>query len=196
MIKHLKKSWIQKIILIIFGLGLFYILMPGSSSIDDFPPLPDSTKSELEGDTIQNPNIVAYFSDFRRDFITSYYCQYFAKLNLFIGFIPPIKINHPPEKAYQYIRDQQESTFLEEYVYPLRGAIFVNGYEPLVENTMYKRADGYVGNHIWYQEVPYNSKTTLRFYPTNIFQRLFIYFAIWGVCFCLYKLLVKILKEY
>ena len=53
-----------KIVLIVSSLLLLiYMLLPGADSITDFPALPDSIKSNLEGDTIQVPNVSAYFSN-------------------------------------------------------------------------------------------------------------------------------------
>ena len=59
----------RKFLGVIFLLGLVYLLVPGPSKIEDFPPLPTSTKSALEGDTIQNPNIAAYYSNFRSNIL-------------------------------------------------------------------------------------------------------------------------------
>ena len=160
-------------LILFFTIGLIYLVLPGASSINDFPPLPAGVKSDLDGDTWQNPNLVAYFSDHRRQFVTDFYKHIFAKKLIGIS-LPLIVLNHPPEAAYKYIRDQQESTFLEEYVFPLRESFFVNGYEPEIENQILRRKADFVGNHIYFKEQPYNGKTTLRFYPTSIISRIFI----------------------
>ncbi len=187
---------LKKIIYLVFFAGLIYILLPGAYSIDNFPSLPGSVKSQLEGDTIQNPNIAAYFSDFRRDFITKYYKEHFSKTLLPFISLPVITLNHPPEAAYRYVRDQQESTFLEEYIFPLREQIYVNGYEPKVENDMYnKQYRSLIGDKIGYEDKYFNSKTTLRFYPSNIFVRTFVYITIWVLSIFLFRLYVKTFKE-
>ncbi len=188
----------MKIFLVgLFVLGLVYILLPGPTSINDFPPLPNSVKSDLDGDTWQNPNLVAYFSDFQRKDITQFYKNFFSSSFLFGRIIPPIRLNRPPEEAYQYIRDQQESTFLEEYLYPLKGSIYVNGYEPLVENSMQNRVAivGFVGNHIWFKENPYNSKTTLRYYPVRRSVSLLVYLGIWIAALALWKVFRRSLRD-
>lgn len=187
----------RKILLGLFIIGLIYILLPEPSSIDDFPPLPNSVKSDLDGDTWQNPNLAAYFSDYRRDFITKFYRNNLTNQFLLGWLISPVSLNHPPEKAYQYIRDQQESTFLEEYTYPLRGSIFVNGYEPLTENRMNnkEKEGGFVGNHIYFKQNPYNSKATLRYYPSPLLVRVTVYLVIWSFSILLWKLYVKSVKE-
>ena len=169
---------IKIIIIIIFILGLAYILSPGPSSIEDFVQLPDSLKSNEPGDTYQLPDIAAYFSDFDRKGITSFYKNVYQSLHFF-GFFPPIKLNHPPEYARQVIRNEQVSTFLEEYVYPFRGSLFVNGYEPFVENEMKKKNHNFVGDHLHIQGRYFISKTTLRFYPADFFGRVVVYLGIW-----------------
>ncbi len=184
----------KKILLwVVFTLGLIYLILPGPGKIEDFAPIPDSTKSNLDGDTWQNPNLVAYFSDFKREEITNFYKNQLSGKYFFGGLIAPIRLNHPPEAAYTYIRDQQESTFLEEYIYPFRESLYVNGYEPEVENIMFKKPSNFVGSHVWYDEVPYNSKTTLRFYPSNPVSRVMIYLGIWAAAVALFRLYRKAL---
>ncbi len=186
----------RKIVLIIFILGLIYVGLPGAQTINDFPGLSPSTKSNLPGDTWQNPNIAAYFSDYRREDITNYYKEIFSKKILWGIPLPIISLNHPPEMAYQYVRDQQESTFLEEYVFPMRESIFVNGYDPKIENDRYHDRDrSFIGDHTQYKKVFYNTKTTLRFYPSNIFLRILVYLGIWVAIFGIKEVLVKLIKQ-
>lgn len=192
---------IRKCLIILFFLGLIYVTLPGPSAIDNFPALPNSKKSDLSGDTVQNPNIAAFYSDFQRNDITKFYKNAFQKLQLVGLVLPSFMLNHPPELAYIYIRDQQESTFLEEYYYPLRESFFTNGYEPTIENIIFKRNAGYAGNHIvvknkgMVREVLYDSKTTIRYYPTNPLARIMVYLGIWIFAFYLYKLFKKAWKE-
>lgn len=179
----------NKILFVIFLLGFFYLLIPGASSIDDFPPLQGSTKSSLEGDTIQNPNIAAYFSHFRRDYITNFYKDFFSGTLIPLVRLPVISINRQPEEAFKFIRDQQESTFLEEYVFPMRESFYVNGYDAKLANDMFhKGARSFIGDHYYYEGKYYNTKTTIRYYPTNVFMRLLIYAASWVLGIYLFKL--------
>ncbi len=179
-------------LIIFFLLGLVYLLAPGPYTIDDFPPLPGSLKSKEDGDTWQNPNIAAYFSDYRRDFVTDFYYQNFKDQN-FWGFIPPVKINHPPERAFDYIRDQQHATYLEEYLFPLRGSIFVNGYEPYdIKGKPFDRKSV----PLLVEGTLYQTKTTLRYYPSSLVARVFIYFGIWLSLIWLFRLYKEALKKY
>lgn len=175
-------------LLITFILGLIYILVPVPSKIADVPSLPQSLKSGEPGDTYQNPNNSAYFSDWRRGYVTYFYKKTFEDLNnlKFFGIqLPAIKLNHAPEDAYSYIRDQQNSTFLEEYAYPLRGSLFVNGEEPFDENgkPFSTTSLPFIENGIIY-----DSKTTLRIYGSDFIFRLIVYLGIWGVSVLLWKL--------
>src|SRR5579872_2116571 len=170
---------------LVFLLGLVYLLLPGPQTIDDFSRLPISTKSELAGDTIQNPNIAAYYSNYDRAYVTQFY-QQDLKNNYCndevmgfpnpLCFIPPIKLNHPPEEAFTYIRDQEESTYLEEYLYPLRESLFVNGYEP-IDKTGKKFNSSSVP--LLVDGLTYFSKATIRYYPTPIWERVLVYLLIW-----------------
>jgi hypothetical protein len=127
---------IQRVFFVaIFILGLVYMIWPGPTGINDIPALPDSVKSSEPGDTTQVANVAAYFSNMRRKEVTDFYRHQFGYLKIFGVVIPPIKLNRPPEEAYTYIRDQQASTYLEEYAYPLRDSIFVNGFEPTCLRT-------------------------------------------------------------
>lgn len=166
----------QVIFSLLFFAGFFYLIMPGPSSIGDIAPIPGSLKSKEPGDTIQVPNIAAYFSNDRRKEVTGFYTGEFTYLK-FLGFsIPPIKLNHPPEEAYTYIRDQQASTYLEQYTYPLRDSIFVNGYEPFdINGKIYKRG----ATSIFIEGNYYDTKTTIRYYPSSVMWRIAIYFGIW-----------------
>lgn len=187
---------IKKVILtIIFIVGLIYLILPGQKKIEDFPKLPDSLKSNEPGDTYQNPNIAAFYSFFDREQIRKFYIDFYDQLNFFGIKIPSVHLNHPPEEAYFYIRDQQISTFLEEYNYPLRDSIFVNGYEPKIENQIRKKSQNFFADTIHQNGVFYNSKTTLRFYPTDIFSRIIIYIGIWTSLFLLFKVFNKAVKE-
>lgn len=161
---------------------LIYLLIPGPSSINDFSALPNSAKSNLPGDTVQVPNVAGYFSDNFRSFVTNFYRMDY-KSQVVIPFLP-IRLNYPPEFAYTAVKDQTRSTFLEEYVYPLRDSLFVNGYEPFYENGKPKffgsvKADE--KNNIYY------NKTTLRFYPSSVWTRIIIWLGILASIYFIWK---------
>lgn len=176
-----------KKLFIVFGSGLLlYMLVPGSRGISDFKPLPNSAKSNLSGDTIQVPNVSAYYSNHYRDFATKFYYDNF-KSNTLVPF-GPIRVNHPPEFAYQYIKDQTQSTYLEEYVYPLRDAIFVNGLEPfdVHGNPRYSGATPFAQDG-----QDFSTKVTLRYYPSPIGIRVIVWMAVMLAIYAMWKIEVR-----
>lgn len=180
------------IFIIIFLLGLIYLLWPGPFFIDDFTALPNSSKSDEPGDTVQYKNIAAYFSQMRRNDVTNYYLNEFSYLNFFGFRVPPIRLNHPPEEAFTYIRDQQPSTYLEHYVYPFRDSLFVNGFEPFDNNGKPYREGA---TTIQINGVFYESKATLRYYSSSFLLRIIVYILSWVGIFMLFKLSKKALIE-
>lgn len=187
----------RKILITIFVVGLFYILAPGPTSINDFTPIPKALKSDEPGDTYQVPNITAYFSDLDRASITKFYRDDFRKRFIFGWLIPPITLNYPPITAHQYVRDRQEqSTFLLEFIYPLRGSLFVNGYEPHVEKEIKKATRVELsGGPMEVKGQFFKSKTTMRYYPATWHVSLVTYIGIWVVSLYLFKLFKRVLKE-
>lgn len=178
----------------LFIAGFLYMILPGPTSISNFPSIPDSLKSDEPGDSYQVPNIAAYFSQFNRDEITKFYKEAYQKI-FWMGFLfPPISLNYPPEYAKQYIRNEQKGTFLEEYVYPLRGSVFVNGYEPAVEDEMNQKPRSFIGDHIHIKGNYYVSKTILRFYPSGVFERLLVYAGLWLAIIGMYDLIKRVSK--
>lgn len=152
---------------------LVYMLWPGPSSISQFPALPNSTKSVLEGDTIQVPNTAAYFSNNFRDFSTNYYRDAYKKLSFFL--LPPLRLNHPPEFAFETIKKHTDSTFLEEFAYPLRDSLYVNGFEPFYPDGQ-PRFWGATKFEINGQQL--STKVTIRFYPSPIWVRVVVWTGI------------------
>jgi hypothetical protein len=137
---------------------------------------PGSLKSDEPGDTYQNPNNAAYFSNFRRQEVIGFYKDQFSYLNIFGFKIPPLNSNHPPEEAFTYIRDQQASTYLEQFAYPLRDALFVNGFEPFDESGKPYRQGA---TNIFTKEAFFDSKTTIRYFGSSVISRLLVYILIW-----------------
>lgn len=181
----------MKYFYIIFSLLLLvYMLWPGPSKISDFKALPDSVKSTLEGDTIQIPNVVGYFSNKFRSFVIPFYRTDYQNNTIFP--FPPLRLNHPPEYSWVVIKKHTETTYLEEFVYPLRDSLYVNGFE------IY-RPDG---SSIFYS-VPrleeagksWPAKVTLRFYPSNFFVRVLTWAGITIASAMLFKLGWRIIKE-
>lgn len=152
---------------------LIYLLIPGPNSIQDFPALPNSVKSTLDGDTVQVPNVSAYFSNNYRKGVTAFYNQFYQRRSLM--FFPPIRLNYPPEYAFVAIKKHTDSTFLEELVYPLRNSLYINGFEPFEQSggPRYTGAAKFVINGKTYE-----TKMTLRYYPIPWYLRITVWVGI------------------
>jgi hypothetical protein len=152
----------------VFGLYLFWPLK--IVDVKSFAIFPGAIRSKLSGDTVQMPNLVGLFSNRYRNFVTNFYKLEFQRLN-FMPF-PPMVINHPPEDAFAFIKDQTHSTYLEEYLYPFRGSLFVNGLEPFDEVTKTPRysAASFFGQDL----VNYETKVVIRYYPIVWWKRLMV----------------------
>lgn len=178
----------KKIFYIVSVLLLVYILWPGPSKISDFMALPYSSKSRLEGDTIQIPNVAAYFSNSFREVVVPFYLANYQRKT----FLPfgPMRLNHPPEYSWTAIKKHTDSTYLEELVYPLRDSLYVNGFEPFYPDGKAKfwgSAQFSIDGQNWY------TKTTLRFYPSKAIVRILVWFGIMTSIYLLYKLGKKII---
>ena len=164
------------------------MLWPGPSRISDFKSLPTSDKSQLEGDTIQIPNVVAYFSNNFREFVVPFYLKNYQNLT-YLPF-PPLRLNRPPEYSWTAIKKHTDSTYLEELVYPLRDSLYVNGFEPFYSDGSPKFWGSTifdVKGHSWL------TKTTLRFYPSDALVRILVWLGIITSIYLLKKLGKKIL---
>ena len=169
---------------------LFYLIWPYQpGNIEDFSSLPASYRSKLSGDTVQVPNLKAYFSNSYRDFVIPYYLGEYMRFSRFP--FKPLKLNHPPEYAFQAIKDQTQSTYLEELTYPLRSSLFINGLEPFDQNTKKPRypAAGYFEE----EGVNYETKVTIRYYPSGVGVRFIVWLGINISAVALYKLGRRIL---
>ncbi|MEK7616849.1 MAG: hypothetical protein AAB414_02255 [Patescibacteria group bacterium] len=179
----------MKYLFVIFSIILLiYMFWPGPGKIFDFPALPNSAKSNLEGDTIQIPNVSAYFSNNYRDFAVWFYSQHYQENTFF--FLPPLRLNHPPEYSWIAIKRHTDSTYLEELIYPLRDSLYINGLElfnpdktPKFWGVIPFEVDG----KLW------DTKVTLRFYPSSFWARFLVWTGISVSILFLYRLGRKIL---
>jgi hypothetical protein len=178
----------MKYLYIIFSiLFLVYLVIPGPTSINDFSALPNSDQSKLSGDTWQMPKVVAFFSNNYRDFATNFYRRQYQEKTSF-PFLPR-RLNHPPELAFTAIKDQTHSTYLEEFYYPFRDSLYVNGLEPF-ENGQPR----YNGAVKFEQDgVLWDTKVTLRYYPSSLVNRLIVWIGVVVSLYFLGKLSKRII---
>ena len=152
-------------IIVIFNLwAVLYLISP----TPNLPPLPNSAKSDLPGDTTQIPNVSAYYTNMTRTEVMNFYKAYYS------GSFR-INLNHPPEKAKEIIVNTIQSYYFEEFVLPFRESLYINGFE--WENDVFTKPENRSKNKLIYQNKEYKAKITLRRFPTTIPKRLIAFFT-------------------
>ncbi len=163
---------------VFLGLGILfsiYLLLPGP----ELPPpdLPDSLKSTELGDTIQIPNVAAYFTDKTRAEVMEFYSRYSSKPS-FLGItLPSYRLNYPPEYARQAIRDTIKTYYLEEIVQPLKASLFINGFE--WESDVFTKPEHRPKNKVVIDNKVWRTKLTLHWFPSKIWVRLGVFWLAW-----------------
>lgn len=189
-----KMSKLLKIFFVLFFfLGTFYLVLPAR---ENFPALPESVESIEPGDTTQIANVSAYYTDTSRKEVVQFYKNYFSR-SAFLG-IPLItyKLNHPPEKIREVLRDTQQSTFVEEIVHPLRESVFVNGFE--WNNDPFTSPEARAANILIVNGKTYQFKITLYYQPSMVWQRLLVFYLTLILIYLLilsYKGIIKRLTD-
>lgn len=98
-------------------IGLVYISLP----IPQLPPPPPGSRVSQEPADTESSYRQAYFTNLSRQEVMDYYQHTFPQ---------SLRLNHPPEEAVEFIRDQTKSSWLEELVYPLKTNLYINGFYP------------------------------------------------------------------
>ncbi len=159
------KIIIKLAIAITYLVGLTYLTLPSPK----YPDLVGGAQSDEPGDTWQHPDQKGFYTnENRQSVLQDIQSQFTIKI---AGLsIPSYRLNYRPEEAQTLVRDQLESYYLEEVVYPLRESIFINGWEP-------KKAPKFAGKlakeipDISLHGVAFDGKITLRPVSSPIWAR-------------------------
>lgn len=155
-------NMIKKAIIIFLCLfnicALIYLISPTPV----LPDLVNSVKSDLPGDTVQIPNVAAYYTNMTRTEVMNFYKAYYS------GPFRVI-INHPPEKSQEILVNTIQSYYFEEYVLPFKESLYINGFE--WENDVFTKPEKRIKNKLLYQDKEYKAKITIRTFPTSIPKR-------------------------
>lgn len=153
----------------IFIIGVIYLSLPTPA----LPDLRDSGRSDEPGDTWQHPDQKGYYSNLTRAEVLSDIQS--KSLLTFLGrTIFPYRLNYPPENAQTLVRDQINTYYLEEIVYPLRNSTFVNGWEPKKSPKYLKTLETSTSD-LYLHGVPYDAKITLRPVDSPVWARLLVW---------------------
>lgn len=156
---------------------LFYLLLPAPSMPKG---LPNSVKSTEPAD-LEEPSRVGYFTDMTREEVVNFYQSEFT------SDLPTVRLrDYPPEEARVLIRDQTQSTFLEELVHPMRESLYINGYEPSADKNPLV-----VAGKKWKQKI------IIKYVQSNVVIRVVVALATLGVGYLLifeWKRAINVLK--
>ena len=166
--------------LILYLLGAVYLLSPSPQ----LPDLDGGVRSDEPGDTWQNPDQKAFYTNRTRSEVIPQMQQKFST-EIFGITIPSYRLNYRPEESYQYIRDQVKSYYLEEIVYPLKESLFVSGWEP-TNTPEFRHLLGIDKPQVTFKNVTYLSKVTLRPVSSSPWARLLVWALIFPSSYVTY----------
>ncbi|MBU4209985.1 hypothetical protein KKC08_02635 [Patescibacteria group bacterium] len=161
-------SKLKILLFIIFNsLALYYLFIPTPEILD----LPNSLKSVEPGDTVQIPNVKAFYNDQERQQIIDFYVNTYQKKHPL-----SIKINHRPEKAKEIIKDTIQTYYLEEIIIPFKESLYINGFE--WEKDVFTIPEKRAKNRLMVGKQEFKTKITLRHFPTNPINRLIVFLSL------------------
>ncbi len=148
-------------------------------SPDNFPDLPSAVKSIEPGDTVQVKNVSAYYTDMPRKEAVDFYFNYFSRSPFLNIPLITYKLNHPPERIREVLRDTQQSTYVEEIVHPFRESVFINGFE--WNNDPFTLPIRRIKNILIVNGKTYQFKVTLFYQKSAVWIRLIIFYLATGL---------------
>lgn len=151
--------------LLVFNALAFWYLITPTPTITD---LTNSVKSDLSDDNFDPTHVSGYFANLSRTEVINFY-----KAN--INGLFRIQLNHPPEKSRDIFYYFTKSTYLEEFVFPFKQSLYINGYE--WENDVFTKPENRITNKLTYQNKTYQTKINIKAYTTTIPQRLIAFFT-------------------
>ena len=167
--------------ILIFFILLIYLIIPAP----EFPLPPNDSLQSNEPADLETPLRRSYFTNFTREEVMKHYKDQLLS-SAYLGIaLPTYSFNYPPEEAQTIIRDQTNSTFLEEIVYPFRMSVFVNGYEPKTKKGLVFFED----NRTWRQKI------IVKYVESYVGVRIFIVFSTALVTWFVLIELKKFIKE-
>ena len=171
------------LILLLYLSGLVYLALPQPEVV----ALPNALRSTEPGDTWQNPDQSAYYTDLGRSEVLEFYQDTFS-LKLFGASLPSYRLNYPPEDSRVYVRDHLLTYYLEEINHPLRESLFVAGWNPrLSPISNYLFDSQYDRWAMVIDGVEYQSKVTLKPYYSSPYTRFFIWTSIFPLTYLVFN---------
>lgn len=179
----MKIKWI--FVFLIYFVGVVYLLLPSPT----VPELSDSARSDEPGDTWQHPEQSAYYTNkTRQEVLIEIQDKY--QLRFFGLAIPSYRLNYRVEEVSELVRDQIKSNYFEEIVYPFRDSLFVVGWEPK-NSPMYKNTLPEDIPVMYFKDVPYDAKITLKPNSSSPLARIVVWTLIFPTTYLVFMSLKK-----
>jgi hypothetical protein len=174
---------------VIYFIGFIYLILPSP----EYPDLTGATRSDQEGDTWQHPDQKGFYTNMdRASVLRDIQSQFVIKLGGFT--LPSFRLNYAPEEVAVFVREQIESYYLEEIIYPFRESLFVNGWEPK-KSPIYAKLIPKDVPQIIFHGVVYDSKVTLKPTSSPVWARILIWTLSFPVTYITYLTLKKSLAK-
>ncbi|HOX96068.1 MAG TPA: hypothetical protein PLI45_01700 [Candidatus Woesebacteria bacterium] len=172
----------------IYIIGLIYLTLPSPV----YPDLTDAKRSDEPGDTWQHPDQKGYYTNLTRAEVLEQIQSKFT-IKIFGINLPSYRLNYRPEEAATLVRDQLNSYYLEEIIYPFRESIFVNGWEPT--NSPKYANNPNAKTDLYFQGQPFLSKVTLKPTYSNPLLRILVWTLAFPASYLIYLSIKKSLKN-
>lgn len=182
----MKVNWF--IVVPLYLIGIIYLSLPNAA----YPDLSTGVRSDEPGDTIQNPDQKAFYTNSNRIEALNKLQKGFEQ-KIFGYTIPSYRLNYRPEETAEFVREQIQSSYIEEIIYPLRESLFVNGFEP--DNyPRYKNITPEDRPTIEFYGITYYSKVTLKPIYSSLWSRLLVWTLIFPAVYFTFVSLKRSLK--
>jgi len=141
------------LVALFFLFGFRYMLYPSPPFV---APTPNAYISYEPAD-VETPLRRGYYTDYTREQVILHYLDQ-------VDWLPTLRLNYPPEESQTIIRDQTQSSYLEELVHPMRESWFINGFVPQAQK-----------DEIWREGKRYQQKIIVRYVPSSRLSRLLVF---------------------
>ena len=126
-----------------------YLVWP----VPGFPPPPPGSLTSFAPADTETIYRNSYYTNYSRAEIINYYKSQFKW--------PFFRLNHPPEESQTLVREQTQTSWLEELVHPLKDSLYINGFYPTKPTEQLN-----IG------KVHYQARITLHYFPSHPVTRL------------------------
>lgn len=157
------------------------------------PDLDESVRSDEPGDSWQHPDQKAFYT--YRDSRPEILGELQRKFSLLDSWTNRLayRLNYRPEEVGELVRDQLRSYYLEEVVHPLRESMYINVWQPDKSPALEEKQRE--AEKMYFKEVFYPVKVTLRPQFSSPFPRLLVWTFIFPLSYLVFQSLKKAFNE-